>query len=377
MSRKIPFLFVLASIFYISCHEQSTRQDLNILDYEELSNSGTDWAPAFDRAIADCSKMKGRIVVPEGEYPSSTITLLSDVEIHLCEGAEIVGVEDPEAYSSFVPRRDMSQYDSGDGTVNQNNSRDARWNRALILANGVHDITLTGPGRINGRHVFDPLGEEFMRGPHAIVFGDCENVVLDGINICCAANYAFMGYALKNASFTGVSIFEGWDGIHIRGGENIVISDCDFATGDDSIAGGYWTGMEIRDCRINSSCNGIRMIMPSQGVDIHDCTFTGPGRFPHRTSGEKRRCNMLYGIVFEPGGWGAAPGEMGGLNVHDCTMANTLGPIAVSVSSECTARDLTISNVTATGTYGTLSPVINYKDSGFESITVNNYTVSR
>lgn len=372
--------FVLAACIIAACVtgcSSRNKVDINIMTYYELSDNGTNWAPAFAKAIEECSETKGRIVVPAGEYPSSTITLLSNVELHLCKGAEIVGVENPEAYSSFIPQRDMSMYDSGDGTVNQNNSKDARWNRALILANNVKNISITGPGCINGRHVFDPLGEEYMRGPHTMVFGDCKNVVLDSVKICCAANYAFMGYALENASFTNVSICEGWDGIHIRGGENILISGCNFATGDDSIAGGYWTNMEIRDCKINSSCNGIRMIMPSMGVDIHGCEFTGPGIYPHRISGEKRRCNMLFGVVFEPGGWGAAPGEMGGLHVHDCVMTNTMSPVAVSVAPECTAHDLTISNVTATGTYGTLSPVINYNDKGFETITVNNYTVGR
>lgn len=415
--KRILFITTLSlatALFLISCREnsaqnssrtsraaktaaktaQSQTTDLSILAFGAVPDGVTDCTQAFNAAIKACSELtaqhaqptssqpatnpaKARIVVPKGQYLTYTIELLSNVELYLEEGAEIIGGPDPEKYRSFVPKRDMSQYDSGDGTVNQNNSKDERWNKALILANDTENITLSGPGKINGMHLFDPLGEEHMRGPHTVIFGDCRNVILQGIHITCAANYAFMGYALQNAVFQQVTITEGWDGIHIRGGENVVINGCHFETGDDAIAGGYWTNMVISGCYLNSSCNGLRMIMPSKDVLITGCTFEGPGRYPHRTSGAARRTNMLFGMVFEPGGWGAAPGVMEGITVTGCTTKNVSSPIGVSVSSECEARDLTVSHLTATGTYGTLSPIVCYNDSGFRSITLTDYTVER
>ena len=68
--------------------------------------------------------------------------------------------------------------------------------------------------------------------------------------------------------FHDLEFNEGWDGIHIRGGKNITIRNCRFFTGDDAIAGGYWENMVISDCHINSSCNGVRMIMPATGLTI-------------------------------------------------------------------------------------------------------------
>lgn len=373
------FLPIMAALCLVSCVAGNTdnRPVIDVTDFGAVADGLTDCTSAFNEAIASCSEVKGIVKVPAGQYLCSTIELKSDVELRLEKDAEILADPEPDHYRSFIPGRDMSCYDSGNGTLNQNNSKDLRWNRALILANDVENIIISGEGTINGRHIFDPLGEERMRGPHTFVMGDCRNVVMRDVTITCAANYAFMGYALSNAVFTNLKIREGWDGIHIRGGKNVVISDCDFQTGDDSIAGGYWENMVISDCKINSSCNGIRMIMPSEKLLISDCTFTGPGVYPHRTSGEKHRTNMLFGIVFEPGGWGAAPGDLRDITVSDCTMSNVQSPIAVSISKDNTAHNLSVSNVSASGVYGTFAPIVTYNDKGFEKMTVSDITMSR
>ena len=89
---------------------------------------------------------------------------------------------------------------------------------------------------------------------------------------------------------------EGWDGIHIRGGKDIRIRNCRFNTGDDAVAGGLWKNVVIENCYMNSSCNGIRLIMPATGLKIVDCEFRGPGKYPHRTSGEQNVgiCFLVY-----------------------------------------------------------------------------------
>ncbi len=370
-----PLLFTLLAL--TACRTTRVRAEFNVMDYGACGDGVTDCTEAFNRAICDCSKADGRVLVPEGQYLCGTIVLQDNVELCLQNGSEILGDLNPDHYSSFIPARDLSRYDSGNGTVNQNNSRDERWNRALILANGVSDVRICGSGVINGRHVFDPLGEEYMRGPHGIIMGECRNVTIEEITITCASNYAFMAYALEDAVFRNIHITEGWDGIHIRGGRNILIDSCNLETGDDCIAGGYWENFEIRNCSINSSCNGIRMIMPCNGLDVHDCNFFGPGNYPHRTSGEQRRTNMLFGINLQPGGWGDAPGDVRNVSIHDCVMGNMSSPIGINNSDGNHACDLTLENISATGLYGTVSPVVCYNDSGYDNIKIDNFTVSK
>jgi hypothetical protein len=338
----------------------------------------TDCTAAINRTIEKCSKKGGgTVIVPAGTFLTGTVYMKSGVELRLEKGAVILGAAEPEHYASLKTEKDLSRYDSGQGTANANCSTDERWTKALILGVGLQDIAITGEGTIDGQHVFDPLGEENMRGPHTIILADCRNVRMEGFSVRRAANYAFLCYALDSAAFEGLHIAEGWDGIHIRGGRNVEISDCRLETGDDAIAGGYWENMLIRDCDINSSCNGVRMIMPSDGLEIKDCRFHGPGVYPHRTSGIDKRKNMLFAISLEPGGWGAAPGDLKRVYLHDLEMDCLSAPVSISIRKECHAHDLKLENICATRMLGTMSPTVCWNDTGFDSITIREVSISR
>lgn len=357
-------LFVLAVSIY------------NILSFGAAK--GEDCTQAIQSAIDRCAlEGGGKVVIPEGTFFSSTIYLRDNVDLHLEEGAVLRGVEDPTAYSHYAPVNDLSRYDSGGGTANANCVRDTVWMKALIIGAGVSDASITGPGTIDGGHVFNPEGEEGMRGPHLIIIAEADEFKLKDITLTRASNYAFLGYALTDPLFDNVTITEGWDGIHIRGCEGGEITNCCFKTGDDSIAGGYWKDFRIQDCTINSSCNGIRIIMPCQNLDITSCNFYGPGEYPHRTSGEARRCNMLFGISLEPGAWGSATGVMKDIRLTDLSMECLSSPVSTSVREGTDAQDLTINNLKVKGLTGAPVPIVSWNDLGFKTVTINNFSISR
>lgn len=369
-----PFLPVLLLAALTACHgpapekAPAPQRELSVAGFGAVP--GVEATSAIQAALDSCAAAGGgRVTVPAGEYRVRTLWLRDSVDLHLEKDAVLAGVDDSEAYSPYAPESDLSRFDSGGGTANANCVSDRRWMRAMIVGDGVRNASITGEGTLDGRHVFDPLGEESMRGPHTVVVGEAVNFRMEGIRITCAANYAFLGYALENASFEGLRITEGWDGIHIRGGRNVRIADCVFETGDDCIAGGYWENMLIEDCVINSSCNGIRMIMPSDGVEVRGCSFYGPGNYPHRTSGEARRSNMLFGISLEPGAWGAAPGVTRGIYLHDLAFSDLDACVSTSVREGCTAEDLTLENCSAVHVRSAI-PIVSWLDEGFESLTV-------
>mgnify|MGYP003332776353 CR=1 FL=1 len=148
---------------------------VNIVEFG-ADTSAENNAEAIDKAIAAVAK-GGTVVVPSGVFLSSTVHLKSNITLHLDEGATIKGVDDPGAYDSYIPTKDMSRYDSGAGTLNSNVSSDAAWNRALVLGVGVENVSITGPGGFDGSHVFDSTGEEHMRGPHTILFAESRNLL--------------------------------------------------------------------------------------------------------------------------------------------------------------------------------------------------------
>ena len=197
-------------------------QVFDILAFGAVGDGVTECTAAVQAAIDSCTLSGGgTVLVPEGTFLCRTLYLKDRVDLHLDKGAVLRGVDDPEAYASFIPQHDLSMYDSGGNSANANNTGDRRWMKAFLQGNGIEGASITGEGLIDGRHVFDSLGEENMRGPHTIIVGEAKDFRIEGVSITRAANYAFLGYALKNAVFKGMHITEGWDGIHIRGGKHV------------------------------------------------------------------------------------------------------------------------------------------------------------
>ena len=364
-----------ASVFLAAACTPSVQR-FSITDFG--AENGTVCTEAIQQALDKASEAGGgQVVIPEGTFLSATLYLRDNVDLHLEEGAILQGVQDPDAYQPYIPENDLTRYDSGNGTANSNCVNDRQWMKAFLIGAGVKNASITGSGTIDGVHVFDERGEENMRGPHTIIVAEAENFHMSGVHITRAANYAFLGYALVKPVFEDLLVTEGWDGIHIRGCENGVIRRSKFQTGDDCIAGGYWNQMLIEDCDINSSCNGIRMIMPSDGLEVRNCVLHGPGVYPHRTSGEARRCNMLFGIELEPGAWGKAEGTARNIYLHDLKMFGLSSPVGCSVRKGSVAEDLTLENLSATGLTGAAIPVVSWNDEGFRKITLRGVEVSR
>ena len=230
------------------------------------------------------------------------------------------------------------------------------WHRALILAENVQHAGISGPGTIDGAKVFDLAGEERMRGPHAVVFVNCQDMIVRDVTILDAANYAMLFEVSDDIEIRNVTVIGGWDGVHWRGAperwcKNVKIIGCQFYTGDDSVAGRYWDGTLISDCVINSSCNGVRLIGPATRLTINNCLFYGPGLQPHRTSGAQRRTNMLSGIILQPGAWDTTHGLLDNVLISRVTMENVASPVTLWTKPGNTVGRVTISDLTATGVY--------------------------
>ena len=297
----------------------------NVRDYGAVGNGEALDTAAINKAIEACSVAGGgQVLLPAGKYLSGTVHLKSDITLLLDAGCRIIGTPDLEQYQNFTPP---------EGTPM---SASLRWHRALVLGEGVKNVAITGRGTINGNKVFDPQGEEHMRGPHAIILGNCTNVTLRDISIVDAANYAVFVEFSSQIEVRGVKITGGWDGVHVRGWKGnpcreVSITDCEFYTGDDSIAGWYWEHTLIDRCVINSSCNGVRLIGPATDLIIHDCLFFGPGRSEHRTSGPRHRRNMLAGLCLQPGAWDRTEGALDDVKISDITMHDIATPIRPAV----------------------------------------------
>lgn len=371
MKKKV---LLLLSFVFVSIISHGSVYDVR--KFGAKGDGRTINTTAINNAIDECSrKGGGQVFIPTGVFVTGTIRLKDNVRLFLEQGAVLQATTDLDEYESYIPTYDMSKFDSGDGSLNSNNTKDRRWNRALILGVGLNNFSIEGDGIIDGRHLFDPLGEENMRGPHSIIVAESRNFSMTGVTVNNAANYAFMAYDIENCLFSNLTMNEGWDGIHIRGGKNIIIRNCEFYTGDDAIAGGYWENMTITDCHINSSCNGIRMIMPADRLIISHCVFQGPGKYPHRTSGELKRTNMLTAIFLQPGGWGKAPGNIDNIHIHDIEVDNMGSPLMFVLNEGNEAGSIVVERLRANH-INCAATVESWKGGTYENLTFRDVSIS-
>ena len=358
----ISVMFSLVPFWNISAKAGDLKVDVR--DYGASGDGVTLDTEALNAAVSYCSENGGGTVcVPPGTFLTGTVVMKSNVALYLEPGAVIKGTDDLEQYKPYIPTWEMGKYDNADKY---------NWNRALLLGVGVENVKISGKGKIDGSHVVDPHGEENMRGPHTVLFAESRKIELSDITIVRAANYAFMAYEIEDAVFSCILIHEGWDGIHIRGSRNTLIEDCKFCTGDDAIAGGYWNNMVIKNCRINSSCNGIRMIMPAVNLEIKNCSFDGPGVFPHRTSGERRRNNMLSAILLQPGGWEKAAGFLDNIIIKDIDIENVDNPLMFVLNQENSCGSVSVENFRAKNVLKSALSFESWQGGDFNNVSMRN-----
>jgi hypothetical protein len=324
---------------------------------------------AIQAAIDACARSGGgQVLFPPGRYLSGTIHLRSGVTLHLEAGARLIGTTNLSDYSQPVMPAFMPEAKWG------------KWHRGLIVGENVEDVAITGLGVIDGNRVFDPTGEERMRGPHTIVFVNSRRFNLRDVTIVDSANYAVLFQVSDDVEIRNVKIVGGWDGVHWRGAperwcQNVNIIGCQFFTGDDAIAGRYWNNTVIKDCLINSSCNGIRLIGPATRLTIANNLFRGPGEQPHRTSGEQRRTNMLSGIILQPGAWDATRGLLDDVLLANNVMHHVASPVTLWTKPGNTVGRVTINGLRATGVYRSALSVESWADEPITNVVVRDVQV--
>jgi hypothetical protein len=336
----------------------------NIRTFGSKGDGRTPDTAAIQAALDACRDAGGgQVVFSAGRYLSGTIDLRSKVALWFEAGATLVGTTNLNEYRQPAVPDFMPE------------ARWGKWHRALLMGENVEHVTVAGPGVIDGNKVFDPTGEEKMRGPHTLVFVNSRHVMVRDLTFLDAANYAVFFQLSDDVEFRNVKFIGGWDGIHWRGAperwcHNVNILGCQFFTGDDAIAGRYWNNTVIQDCLINSSCNGIRLIGPATRLTIANNLFRGPGQQPHRTSGDKRRTNMLSGIILQPGAWDATRGLLDDVFLANNVMQHVASPVTIWTKPGNTVGKVTISGLDATGVYRAAFSVESWADAPITNVVL-------
>lgn len=259
-----------------------------ITDYGAKSD-GSVCTKAFQKTIDACFlDGGGEVIVPSGEFLTGGFRLRSGVTLHLMQNAIIKGSVDPENYFSYLNDAIEPILPEDQGKIYSSliEVRSAvpcsRWNNAIIRAIRAENISIIGEkgSVIDGQNCFDKDGEENYRGPHAINFWLCNNIVLKGYTVKDSANWAHAIFNSKNIYAENLTVLGGHDGFDVRTCDNVTVENCRFYTGDDCLAGFDNIGVHVDNCVFNCACSFMRF--GGTDVLIENCIGYSPSIYGFR-----------------------------------------------------------------------------------------------
>ena len=239
----------------------------------------------------------GRVVVTRGIHPCGTLYLKSNVELHLEEGAVLLGSESPEDYDDAIPPREVYAY--------ANNHTNTVTRKAFVYAENATNVAITGRGVIEGQgpKFFDRntvLWERFwakppcMR-PRMVVFMNCRGVRFAETTFRDCPVWTMWLRRCEDVVISRIRIeadphMINSDGIDFDACRNVRVGDSAFSTGDDCLvlrairhAGdldeAVTENVVVSNCVLSTPCQGVRIACPSDHVIrnavFRDMTFTG------------------------------------------------------------------------------------------------------
>lgn len=265
----------------------------DVRDFGAKGDGVTKDTAAVQRAINACvAAGGGRVVVTNGTFLIAPIKLGSGVELHLSEGATLLGSPDLADYPN---RADVRHVDT--------EALPRKRNVALIFAEESRDVSITGRGRIdaNGASFVRPKtgngwdGWPFERNvdllksmPRVVFLTGCRNVRVTDVTLANPpAGWSFWIHDCDDVLFDRVRVradvrYPNNDGIHVNSCRDVVVRNCDLETGDDSIVvrannrslreNKICERVVVSNCVCRSWSAGIRIAWSNDGT-IRNCSF--------------------------------------------------------------------------------------------------------
>lgn len=215
---------------------------INVKDFGAIGDGLTDDTVAIQTAI-NCLPRGAKLYFPAGAYLSAPICLKSHMVLELSGGATLLGHTDTSKYP-VIPGHtlDMQTGDEVEFGTWEGNS--VVMHQALIFAQYAEDITIIGPGTVDGnaqnsiwwQNPKAPIGR-----PRLLFFNRCNGVRVHGITAQNAASWQIHPYYSQNIDLLDISIFApkdspNTDAIDPEACDIVNIIGCKFSVGDDCIA---------------------------------------------------------------------------------------------------------------------------------------------
>jgi len=278
--RKTRILFLIATLIlftntFCACAKQ-TGPYFNIKDYGAIADGNMLCTKAIQKAVDQCAKSGGKVIIPSGKYLTGPIFLKSNIHVEILTGATLLG------------STNICDYPPVDGRWE---GIEQKIHASMFTGHNLENITISGQGILNGqgqvwweadrktrqvRKAHGITGREPSNPPEAplkwprprvINLYRCKNVLIRDITILDSPSWTIHPVYCENVTVDNVKItapFESpnTDGVNPDSCKNVRISNCLIDTGDDCITlkSGY-------------NQDGRRVGIPCENITITNCIF--------------------------------------------------------------------------------------------------------
>ncbi len=200
----------------------------DVRDFGATGDGTTIDSPAINKAIdAAAAAGGGTVRFPAGTYASFSLRLKSKVALYLDQGATLLAAE--------VPASGTEGYDAAESNAPWENYQDYghnHWHNSLIWGEGLHDVSIMGPGLIWGKGLSrgwsteQPLAETPRNGNKSIALKNCRNVILRDFSILKGGHFGILATGVDNLTIDNLKIDTNRDGMDIDCCRNVRVSNC-------------------------------------------------------------------------------------------------------------------------------------------------------
>lgn len=254
--RLIYSMVLVVSLFGFD--RSSSAHDMCLSDSQAVPGGDVVNTAVIQSAIESVADSGGgRLTVPKGVFKTGALFLKANVELHLAEGAVLLGSTDLSDYPTRVTRIE---------------GHFEPWRPALINAEGVAKVAITGSGTLNGNG--KPFWAAFWKRrsenpkctnleverPRLVFIAGASEVTVRGIQLVDSGFWNLHLYRCQNVLVDGITITaphgdppkitdvsQPWDEISIDRApssdaidvdscQNVTIRNCTISVGDDCIA---------------------------------------------------------------------------------------------------------------------------------------------
>jgi polygalacturonase len=314
-------------------------------------------SPAINQAIETASAGGGGTVYfPAGTYLSYSIHLKSNVALYLDQGATLLAADNP--LDENAPGYDAPEPNPSDPYEDFGHSH---WHNSLIWGENVENISIRGPGRIDGKglttganprakggkavHVEPPPVEHRATAKFGYPGGD---TLPAGIG-----NKAIALKLCRNVTFKDFTIYRGGHfGILATGVDTWTLDNVKFDTNRDGIDLDCCRNVRMSDCTVNSptddgiclkSSYALGEARPCENLTITNCQVSGwmmgsvlDGTFKPRPEGPGVG-RIKFGTE--------SNGGFKNITISNCVFSYCLG-LALETVDGGLLEDVSISNIT-------------------------------